>query len=133
MFPFVPGHRELYIDELALLFNRCEHCGCECPGECPCCKDPAPAGYEIELERGHGKKEERFRCVLSEHWPGLYHGVVETRVGPLRSRGERTEVRFCFPEDVCCITRAYLLCRYKLEEKCPTRKETAPIKCNPCD
>jgi hypothetical protein len=63
MFPFVPGHRELYIEKLALLFNRCEHCSCKCPGECPCCMDPTPASYEIELERGHGREEQFFRCA----------------------------------------------------------------------
>ena len=71
MFPFVPGRRELRIEKMALLFNRCEHCGCECPGECPCCMDPTPASYEIELERGYGREVERFRCVTSEGWPVL--------------------------------------------------------------
>jgi hypothetical protein len=133
MFPFVPGDHELYIEKMALLFNRCEHCRCECPGECPCCMDPVPASYEVELERGHGREEEHFRCMLSEHWPGLYHGEVDTRVGPLRPGGERSEVRLCLPEEKCSITRAYLLCRYKLEDRCPRRKEASPLRCNPCD
>ncbi len=133
MFPFVPGHRELYIEKMALLFDRCEHCGCECPGECPCCQDPTPAGYEIELERGHGREERRFHCVLSEDWPGLYYGVVETRVGPLPSSGKRTEVKFRFPKNVCCISRVYLLCQYHLEDRCPGHKEPPRLRCNPCD
>ena len=74
---------------------------------------------EMELQSGHGHEEEHFRCVLSDHWPGLYHGVVETRIGPLHSHGERTEVQFRFPKEVCCITRAYLLCRYKLKKLMP--------------
>ena len=49
MFPFVPRDGELYIEKMALLFNRCEHCGCECPEECPCCMDPTPASYEVRI------------------------------------------------------------------------------------
>ncbi len=133
MFPFIPGERELFIERMALFFNRCEHCFCECPGECGCCKDPTPATHEVELAYGHHREEERMRCVLSDHWPGLYHGVVEARIGPLRSDGERVEAMFCFSETCCPITRAYLLCRYRLEERCPRRKEPPRLKCNPCD
>jgi hypothetical protein len=130
--PVVPGHRELSIEKMAPLFDHCEHCGFECPGECPCCADPTPATYEVEWGPGHGKHQ-RFPCVLSDHWPGLYHGVVETHVGPLHPHGERTEVKLHFRRDVCCIPRAYLLCRYKLEDKCPKRKEPPPLRCNPCN
>ena len=133
LFPFIPGERELYIEEMELLFNRCEHCGCECPQECPCCMDPTRARYEVELQSGRGREEQRFPCVLSKRWPGLYHGSVETRIGPLPCGGERTGVKLCFPEDMCCITRAYLLCRYVLEERCTSRKEVTPLRCNPCD
>jgi hypothetical protein len=132
MFPFVPGDRELHVEKMALFFDGCEHCHCECPGECSCCVNPEPARHQIELERGNGREPQRFQCVLSDHWPGLYHGQVETRIGPLHPR-KRTEARFRFPEDACCITRAYLLCRYDLEERCPRRKEPPPLRCNPCD
>jgi hypothetical protein len=132
LFPFVPGHRELYIETFALLFNRCEHCGCECPGECPCCVDPTPASYEIGFESRHDGKEQRVRCVLSDQWPGFYHGVANARIGPVHGREERSEVRFRFPGDMCCVTRVYVLCRYMLVEKCPARKEPPALRCNPC-
>jgi hypothetical protein len=133
MFPFIPRDGELRIEEMELLFNRCEHCDCQCPGECPCCVDPTRASYEVKLEREHEEEEQYLKCVLSDQWPGLYHGVVETRVGPLHSKCEHTEVRFCFCEAMCCLDRAYLLCRYNIKDRCPRRKEYPPLKCNPCD
>ena len=43
LFDFVPGHRELCIETMVLLYDRCTHCGCECPAECPCCANLACA------------------------------------------------------------------------------------------
>ena len=69
MFPFVPREGELFIESLALLFDKPEHCGCECPAECPCCSDPARAHHQIEiLMEGKEKngEERRFEYPLAE-------------------------------------------------------------------
>jgi hypothetical protein len=118
MFPYVPGGRELVIERMALLFDKPEHCDCECPGECPCCQDPTRAHHELELEYP-GADERRFRCMASEHWPGLYHGVVDGLcIGPLQGRREGKHVTLRFPPTVRSIESAYILCRYCLRETC---------------
>jgi hypothetical protein len=120
MFPFVPGDRELFIETIALLFDRPDHCGCECPAECPCCSDPAAAHHELVLRR-HGADERRFGCVISEHWPSLHYGIVDGLcIGPLAGRREREPVALCFPDSVERIESAYLLCRYSLKDECCT-------------
>ncbi len=124
MFPFVPGDRELFIESLALLFERPEHCGCECPSECPCCSDPSAAHHELVLRR-RDEDERRFECVVSDEWPTLYHGIVDGLcIGPLAGRRERAEATLWFPERLERIEAAYLLCRYTLKDKCcPPRIE----------
>lgn len=118
MFPFVPGDRELFIETMALLFERPEHCGCECPEECPCCSDPTAAHHELILRR-RGEEERKFSCVVSDDLPLLYHGVVDGLcVGPLAGRREREQVTLHFPDTVQRIDAAYLLCRYSLKDKC---------------
>jgi hypothetical protein len=133
MFPFVPRKGELFIDKMALLFDRSENCGCKCPGECPCCADPTRAHHEVEL-RHKDEDERRFRCMASRDWPGLYHGSVEgICVGPLYDRRERELVKMIFPNTVETIENAYLLCRYTLRDRCCSHKEVreAALGCNP--
>ena len=123
MFPFVPGHRELFIETMVLLYDRCTHCGCECPAECPCCANLACAHQELILERPHAE-ERRFRCVADAHWPDFYHGVIpEVCIGPMRERRQREHVTLFFPHSLfpqadCEIENAYLLCRYTLKDPC---------------
>ncbi len=123
MFPFVPGDRELFIKKMALFFDRPEHCGCKCPGECPCCADPTRAHHELELKYRQ-EDEHRFSCVTSMHWPGFYHGVVDDLcIGPLHGRREQEQVRIVFPSDTAEIESAFLLCQYSLKDKyCSSRK-----------
>lgn len=122
MFPFVPGDGDLFIEKMALIFDRPEQCGCKCPGECPCCTDPAWAHHELELKR-HGADERRFLCVASGHWPGLYHGVVDGLcIGPLYNRREREQVMMIFPDTVNEIESAYLLCQYSVKDRCCATK-----------
>jgi hypothetical protein len=124
MFPYVPGGKELFIKSIGVLFEKPEHCGCKCPAECPCCSDPTHAHHELEL-KVCGEDERRFRCETSEHWPRLYHGVVDHLcIGPL-GRDRRQRLRLKFPPSVREIGAAYLLCRYDLKEKCCETKELA--------
>ena len=118
MFPFVPGRRELFIGKMALFFDRPKHCSCKCPGECPCCIDPTPAHHELELKH-RGEDERRFSCVASEHWPHLYHGVVDDLcIGPLHGPRHHEQAKIVFPHDVEEIENAFLLCQYCLKEEC---------------
>jgi hypothetical protein len=127
MFPFVPGERELFIETMVLLFDRPEHCGCECPAECPCCSNLACTQQELEL-RGAGLREERkFRCMADEEWPGRYHGVItELCIGPLRERRDRVKgesLQIVFPRSAGEVESAYVLCRYSLKDRCCPRPE----------
>jgi hypothetical protein len=124
MFPYVPGGKELCIESIGVLFEKPEHCGCKCPGECPCCSDPTPAHHELELKVCN-EDERRFLCQTSEHWPCLYHGVVDhLHIGPLgRHKSER--LRLKFPRSIHEIGAVYLLCRYRISEKCCDSKVTA--------
>jgi hypothetical protein len=122
MFPFVPGDRELFIETMVLFFDRPEHCGCECPAECPCCSNLACAQHELVL-RGAGVGEERqFRCMVDEAWPGRYHGVVsDLCIGPVRERRDRAKrepLQIEFPRSVGEIESIYVLCRYSLKNRC---------------
>jgi hypothetical protein len=127
LFPFVPGDRELFVETIAVLFDRPDFCGCECPQECPCCSDPAWTHHELVLR--HGDWERRFDCVASDDWPRLYHGVVPRLcIGPIVGRRERERVSVGFPHAAWPIESVYLLVRYSLQDKCcaftrPKREE----------
>jgi hypothetical protein len=117
MFPFVPGDRELCIEDVAVLFDRPHECGCECPQECPCCSDPTPAHRELVLRDRHG--EHRFECVDSEDWPYFYYGIApKLGLGPVAGVRERERVSVRFPDTPWPIESVYLLCRYSLHDKC---------------
>ena len=131
MFPFVPGHRELFIETMVLLFDRCTHCGCECPSECPCCANSACAHQELILERPH-EEERRFRCVADDHWPDFYHGVVpDLCIGPMRAPRQREHLTLLFPHDECEIENAYLLCRYTLKDRCCPKPDHGVVSKSP--
>jgi hypothetical protein len=122
MFPFVPGMHELYIKSVALLFDRPEHCDCECPGECPCCADPSCTHHELLL-RHRGAKVRAFRCVASDEWPRGYHGIVDcVNIGPLHRKREHEEVRIVFPPMIEDVESAYLLCRYVVRKHCDPKQ-----------
>jgi hypothetical protein len=118
MFPFVPGDRELYITKMALLFDQPDHCGCECPGECPCCVDRSCTHHQLTLRR-RGREERQFECGEGADWPQLFYGVVDClSIGPIHGRRDKEELKIDFPrtiEDIDCV---YLLCRYELRDKC---------------
>jgi hypothetical protein len=117
MFPFVPGDRELCIDDVAVLFECPHDCGCERPGECPCCSDHTPSHRELRLHSRHG--ERRIECVVGEDWKHLHYGVVShLGLGPIANGSERERISIAFPDAAWPIESVYLLCRYSLYDKC---------------
>ncbi|MDZ7363649.1 MAG: insecticidal toxin complex protein [candidate division KSB1 bacterium] len=109
MFPFLPGHREVKINRLAILF--------EAPGAEP------SAHHLVEFLAGHmigHAKDERcecevqsINCVASAEWPCLYHGVLDIRLGPLPQSGHHDLGTFRFPSGIGEISRAFLFCGYE--------------------
>ena len=112
MFPFIPGHREIRIDKMALFFETFAKPERECPGECNCVEERKRNGYRIGFTHGRDCEEASICCVASMDWPELYHGVIETRVGPLGRKDDLQEVRYRFPAEVGEISRTFLLCHY---------------------
>jgi hypothetical protein len=122
LFPFVPGHRELRIGKMALLFNTCERPShnCDCAGECACGEEKSRASWRVGFKHHRGECEAiRIRCAASEDWPELYHGVVDTQLGPLGRNGDRQEASLRFPAEVGETSEMYLLCRYEVASRCP--------------
>jgi hypothetical protein len=114
MFPFVPGHPSLRVDEIHVFYEtecaipsrhqRLELLDPESAKHCP----PHP-----------GCKPERIDCVASAEWPTLFHGVIaghdrrldldcDVHLGSLRFPPEGPEVR-----------RVYLVARYRRPEPAP--------------
>jgi hypothetical protein len=54
------------------------------------------------------------RCVASDAWPGLYHGVVDATVGPVQNDCRRP-VTIEFPASIGEVSRLYVLCYYEAE------------------
>lgn len=57
MFPVIPGAREIWITNMAILFECCEgekECECRCPeiGGCPCPREGKPACRVVEFDFG---------------------------------------------------------------------------------
>jgi hypothetical protein len=126
LFPFVPGDRELFIEDVAILFDRPQHCGCECPQECPCCSDPSPSHWEITLRSRHGERQ--VECVDGEDWPQLYYGVASGLcLGPIVGVKDRERVSFLFRHAAPPIESVYLLCRYCLRDRCCSEREPEQI------
>jgi hypothetical protein len=107
MFPFLPAHRDVTITRIDLFFEaQCAEAG---------------AHRVVEFLVGHRighAKEGRCECevrrvnyIASAEWPGLYHGVLDVRFGPLSRHGEDLGT-FRFPHDTGAVSHAYLLCRW---------------------
>jgi hypothetical protein len=108
-------------------------CGCEphlrhCDAyscsdcEAACCCECIPGCHVVEFtphthHHAHpgGCECENIdvRCVASDAWPGLYYGVVDYTVGPLREE-HRREVTLEFPPSTGPVLRVYLLCYYEV-------------------
>jgi hypothetical protein len=122
MFPFLPGRPDIFINRMALLFETpCRRPDpCDADRECPCPVDEKQDAHSLDVitcggeRQGHREEEETdMLCVASREWPELYHGIVETQLGPLSPQEGHREVRFRFRKDVEHVSRAYLFCRYR--------------------
>lgn len=126
LFPFIPGHRELWIDQLVLLFAAGETPGSECGhcAECACAEDRPIARHRLAFASGgdqcgggHRGTEIGFDCVATEEWPHLYCGGVETPLGPIVGFGRHHEARFRFPADLCDVRQVFLFCHYRVKRE----------------
>lgn len=105
MFPFLPGHREVYVIRVDLFIKS--HC--------------AVPGEYIKVEYCHGADElNEIACIATCEWPRLYHGTIQVNLGPLSGPHEFGHLRF--PEH-CDIENLYLLTRYEVHEMDPCRPE----------
>jgi hypothetical protein len=120
LFPFIPGHRELRIDKMALLFDSGEKPDRDCcAGECACGEDKIRACWRVGFKGHRGECEEtEICCAASEDWSDLYYGVVDTRMGALGRNGDRQEARLRFPVEVGELSKVFLLCRYEVASPC---------------
>jgi hypothetical protein len=110
MFPFLPGHRELRINRLGLLFEAPE----------------AEPSHHLRVEFLPGHRIVRARedrdddkvyaidCIASADWPGLYHGVLDIQLGPLQHNADHDLGAFRFPCDSGVISNAFLFCGYEV-------------------
>ncbi len=111
MFMFLPGHRDVSITRLEVLF------------EAP---DAEPGEHrEVELVIGHRhgcKHAERehvreFQCVASAEWPGRYRGVIDFHVGPLSWRELELVGSLRFHPSHGTIRDLYVVCSYETSER----------------
>jgi hypothetical protein len=111
MFPFLPGHRELRINRLELLFEAPEaepshHLLVEfLPGQ--------RIGHRKE-DRDDDDKVYAIDCIASADWPGLYHGVLDIQSGPLHHNADHDLGAFRFPRDSGVVSNAFLFCGYEV-------------------
>ena len=105
MFPFLPGHREVYI----VCINIFVQSRCAVPGEY----------FKVEYRHGINEVKE-IACVGTCEWPTLYHGIAEVKLGPLSGPHEFGRLRFSEHED---IQNVYLLTRYEACVVDPCRPE----------
>jgi len=119
MFPFLPGSDEVSITRIAVLFHvRGAECDCPETGDCPC---PCQCQRErdclvLQFTCGdHPRKDLPLPvpCVRSEEWPDLYYGLLETEIGPIGKRENRSAIEFLFPHGAGEVEKIYLLCQYK--------------------
>jgi len=127
MFPFLPGREEIFVNRMALLFETPEKelKLCHPVPECPCPTKEHVDCHTLDLTTSRlerqGRCEEReadMHCVASQEWPELYHGTLDTELGPIALWEGTCEAKFRFHHDVPRISRAYLFCRYNAPGCC---------------
>ena len=111
--------------------RHCDAYACgDCEASCCCACIQACHVVEVTSHEGHDAggdcecEEVDLRCVAGVDYPGLYHGVLETRVGPLHD-GRRSHVSFEFPSSAGDVSRMFLMCYYEVAPReCDVRTAT---------
>jgi len=100
----------------------CRDCEASCCCECvPGCQTVEFTPHEDHDERADGEcecEEIEVRCMATAKWPGLYHGVLDTQIGPLAHSGRPGRVTFEFSHHTAEVSRVFLLCRCEVVPIC---------------
>ncbi len=108
-FPFIPGHKELWMQQLVFFF------------ESSCAEPGSHHTVEFLASHAHGDQDDqevqRIDCIACDEWPGFYCGVLDIRQGPLSQRGEHELGMFIFPAHSENVSRAFLLCGYDARKR----------------
>jgi hypothetical protein len=134
LFPFLPCHKHICVDKIALLFETTCPPSPECPvSPCPCPQERPIACHKVKLTGDIERLEcgcdaQIISCLATEDCKILYHGVIDAKVGPLENHRSGREVCFEFPIEPCDISNAFLFCHYTAVEEChcvdrPTRHQ----------
>jgi Tc toxin complex TcA C-terminal TcB-binding domain len=94
MFPFVTGHRDVTIMDLQLFI------------EVPYAK----VGEHIKISY---HKDKEIVCIVTEEWPGFFHGDLPIKMSIGICSQEMGTLGF--PEDLFDIADVYMLCRYDVQ------------------
>ena len=122
MFPFIPGHRELWINRLDIFFEAPE----AEPGQHKVVKFViGDSTGQRDTDRDDREVHE-ITCIASEEWPDFYHGVLHIRLGPLAQRTDHDLGTFRFPADTGEVSRAFLLCGYAVKQRQSDERITKP-------
>ncbi|HLG60443.1 MAG TPA: hypothetical protein VKY19_00815 [Ktedonosporobacter sp.] len=113
MFPFIPGHKELWVNRLHIFF---ELPGAE-PGQHKVVKFLVGQRNGQRHEERDDREVHEITCVASDEWPDLFHGVLDIRLGPLAQRADHDPGTFKFPPDLDMVSRAFLLCGYDVKRR----------------
>jgi hypothetical protein len=141
MFPFIPEHREVFVEGVALVFSSTVGSApaCSHPDECPCPGSKLRDCYEVKVtarhqrlakdEAGEGEgREGRVVCTASAEWRELYVGELWKRLGVIRSERHGVNVKFRFERDIGALEQGYLLFRYAVVP--PPKKFKDPCQLN---
>jgi hypothetical protein len=111
MFMYLPGHRDVTITRLDVFFEAPE----AEPGR------HREVGFVIGHRRGceHAERGDmlEFDCVASAAWPGLYHGTLDVRMGPLAWREHDLIGRLRFHRSHGAVRELYVVCSYETRER----------------
>jgi hypothetical protein len=116
MFLFLPGHRDVSITRLEVLFDA---------------PDAEPGRHQkVEFIAGHrhgctrrGHNEVReIACVASAEWPGYYRGVLDVHIGPLSEHEHDIAGALRFHTSRGPVHDIYIVCNYEASESRTARR-----------